>query len=149
EKRVILAFALSIVVMYVFGLLYRSTGPPSPPVSDAQTQASTPSATTSAISNIPPAEQVAAPTAVGEDAVAEKPEEFVFETPLYIATISNVGGVLKSYKLKSFSDGEGQPLELINEKTGQQIGWPMTLVTGDKAIDEELKKAQFIGKVDG
>src|SRR5262249_31709576 len=81
--------------------------------------------------------------------VAEKSEEFVFDTPLYIATISNVGGVLKSYKLKAYSDGEGHPLELINEMAGQQIGWPMTLVTGDKAIDDELQKAQFVGVVDG
>jgi YidC/Oxa1 family membrane protein insertase len=81
--------------------------------------------------------------------VAEKPEEFVFSTPLYTATISNIGGVLKSYKLMAYTDGEGRPLELINETAGVKIGWPLALTTGDKSIDEELQKAQFVGRKEG
>src|SRR5262249_36719218 len=81
----------------------------------------------------PPAENIA----------AQKREEVVFETPLYIATFWNVGGVLKSFRLKGYSDGEGQPVQLINQQAGEKVGWPLTLVTGDKAIDDQLRDAPF------
>jgi len=71
------------------------------------------------------------------------------DNPLYIATISNTGGVLKSYKLKSYSDGQGNPLELIDQSSGSKVGWPLTIVTGDKAIDDELRVAKMVGHQDG
>ena len=71
------------------------------------------------------------------------------ETPLYIATFSNVGGVLRSIKLKMYTDGEGHPLELIDEKSGTRVGWPLTITTGDQKVDEEVNRAQFVGRKDG
>jgi YidC/Oxa1 family membrane protein insertase len=83
-----------------------------------------------------------------QESRAEKAEDFVIETPLYTATISNVGGVLKSYRLKGYTDGEGQPLELIEQMSAAKVGWPLTLTTGDKALDDELNVAQFVGHRD-
>ena len=71
------------------------------------------------------------------------------ETPLYIATFSNVGGVLRSCKLKNYTDGEGHPLELIDEKSGTRVGWPLMMTTGDPKLDDEVNRAQFVGRKDG
>jgi len=70
------------------------------------------------------------------------------DTPLYTATISNLGGVLKSYKLKEYKDGESHPLELINETAGTKVGWPLAVLTGDKTIDDQLGKALYAGHAD-
>ena len=40
-------------------------------------------------------------------------------------------------------------MELINQAAASKVGWPLALVTGDKAIDDELAKAMFVGRRDG
>src|SRR5437016_3831009 len=112
EKRVIIAFILSFAVLYVFTRYFSPTPSPELPGSVQTQQPSAPAPVSP--SAAAPAEQRENPseTAV-ENVQAEKSEDFTFETPLYTATFSNVGGVLKSYRLKEYSDGEGHPLELI------------------------------------
>src|SRR5262245_47328090 len=145
EKRVILAFVLSFVVLYAFRALY-SPPPPAEPPASVQLPVPTPPEG----NNTVPAE-VAVKGKQASQSAAERPEEIKaesreelqFETPLYIATVSNVGGVLKSFKLKQYLDGEGHPVELINQESGEKVGWPLDLISGDKAIDEQLRIAQF------
>ena len=120
EKRVILAFVLSFVVLFAFRTLY--SPPPSitePVVPPSDTQTVPPPSKTPPVA-IPPAEKNEALPA--EDVRADKAEDFVIDTPLYAATISNIGGVLTSYKLKDYRDGEGKPLELIDQKAGAKVG---------------------------
>jgi YidC/Oxa1 family membrane protein insertase len=139
EKRVILAFVLSFAVLYAFRALYTpppaavpepSTSSPAPPASN------TPAEAAFRTSEVPSAVPIG-------DVRGEKPEELVFETPLYSATFSNVGAVLKSFKLKQYTGEEGHPLELINQEAGSKVGWPLAVETGDKAVDDEIRNAQF------
>src|SRR5437762_3890940 len=150
EKRVILAFVLSIAVMYAFTALYAPRKAPEP--NPIEQSSATPPAppTTPTAATVPPVNppQSTSEAAAEEDARADKAEEIVLETPLYSATISNVGGVIKSYKLKSYSDGEGHPLELIDATSAAKVGWPLSIVTGDKAIDDELNAAPMVGHQD-
>jgi len=146
EKRVILAFVLSFAILYAFRSLYSP-----PPPAESETSVQTPPAEPS--NNGPrgpnaPAQTEAQLATVG-DLRAEKPEDFEIDTPLYTATFSNIGGVLKSYKLKAYSDAEGHPLELIDQTAGAKVGWPLALTTGDKSLDEELSSAQFVGRKNG
>jgi YidC/Oxa1 family membrane protein insertase len=153
EKRVILAFVLSIAVMYVFTSLYTPRKAPEP-ATGVQTTGSapatqTPTASTPITSNTVAENTQSASSTPEQESRADKPEDFVLDTPLYTAIISNVGGVLKSYRLKAYSDAEGHPLELIDQPAASKVGWPLTVTTGDKAVDEELSGAQFIGHQDG
>jgi YidC/Oxa1 family membrane protein insertase len=152
EKRVILAFALSIAVMYAFNALYRTTSrvaaPEQPTATPVPAAGNPPSATPEPIKVEKPNERREVPQALGDNVRAERAEDFAIDTPFYTARISNVGGVLKSYKLKQYSDAQGHPLELINETAGEKVGWPMVASTGDKALDDELQKAQFQGRLE-
>jgi putative membrane protein insertion efficiency factor len=67
-------------------------------------------------SETPRAEESVKP--VSETIRAQAAEEPVFDTPLYTATFSNVGAVLKSFKLKKYLDGARMPLE-----TDQSRNW--------------------------
>src|SRR2546430_3569741 len=122
KNRFILAFVLSFAVRSAFRGLY---SPPPPPESETtvQTTPVAPSNPSSLPSN-PPAEKTEAVSAAVGEVRAEKPEDFEIDTPLYTATFSNIGAVLKSYKLKAYSDGEGHPLELIDQAAGVKVGWP-------------------------
>src|SRR5882672_1577464 len=144
EKRVILAFVLSIAVMYAFTAIYSPRHAPEP-VSGVQTATPPPPANQTPAVPSTPVEKTETPAPVPvEEAQADKAEDVVVDTPLYTATISNVGGVLKSYRLKAYPDGEGHPLELIDQASAAKVGWPLTLTTGDKALDDELSGAQLV-----
>src|SRR5581483_3623205 len=132
EKRVVLAFVLSIAVMYAFTALYTPRKAPEPnPIEQSSAATPSPATTSTPAANTPaPTQSASDAPATEQDARADKAEDFVLQTPLYTATISNVGGVLKSYKLKSYSDGVGQPLELIDQNSAAKTGWPLTLSTG-------------------
>src|SRR6185295_3188553 len=90
------------------------------------------------VETAPPTEE---PLAAATDIAATGSEEAVIDTPLYAATISNVGGVLKSYKLKTYTDATGNPIELINQPTAEKLGWPLGLESGDESVNSLLKKA--------
>ncbi len=146
EKRVLIAFILSFGVLYAFRFLY------SPPATPAES--TTPRPVSAPVQlplppNPAPQESGILPAA-GTDStiIAEKSEDFVLETPLYVATLSNRGGVLKGFRLKHYTDGEGKPLELIDSLAGQKVGWPLALITGDKKADEELAMALFVARQD-
>jgi len=148
EKRVILAFVLSFAVIYAFTTLY-SPRPATQPATSVETPSPPPVKEAAPTPNVPAQK---AETPLSDNAVeahADRAEDFVMETPLYIATVSNVGAVLRSYKLKMYSDGEGHPTELIDQISGARVGWPLTLTTGDKTLDDELIGAQFVGHKEG
>jgi YidC/Oxa1 family membrane protein insertase len=144
EKRVILAFVLSFVVLYAFRALYAPPQPEEPPAI-AQAPAP-PSPEANKLPAEVPSKQKETPQLTLErpqEIRGEKQDELQFETTLYIARVSNLGGVLKSFKLKQYLDGEGHPVELINQEDGEKAGWPLALISGDKAIDEQLRGAVF------
>jgi YidC/Oxa1 family membrane protein insertase len=148
EKRVILAFVLSFAVVYAFTALY-SPRKPTPPAASEPPSAPPP---VTAPFPAPPIPAEKAQPAISEgpgDVRADKAEDFVLETPLYTAVVSNTGGVLRSFKLKMYTDGEGRPLELIDQAAGAKVGWPWALTTDDKTLDEKLNGAQFVGHKDG
>ena len=147
EKRVIIAFVLSFVVLYAFRALY------SPPPAPQEEQQSAQSQPAPAAPNPQPEEPVPATKqeklAPAEEVHAEKGEDVTIDTPLYTVTISNLGGVLKSYRLKAYKDGEGHPVELINQFGGNHVGWPLALMTADPSLADRVNKAFFTVTRDG
>jgi YidC/Oxa1 family membrane protein insertase len=147
EKRVIIAFVLSFAVLYAFRAYFQppSTGERQ----QTTTETATPPPAVPAALAPAVAEKSSEPAAPAENVHAEKTEELTVDSPLYTAVISNVGAVLRSFSLKDFKDGEGHPLELINQTAGGKVGWPLAIQTGDKAIDDELSKGLFVGRREG
>lgn len=146
EKRVILAFVLSFVVLYAFRALYT---PPTVTDDTASRREVTPAPAVTPPQAVPQPPRIInqrSTPSVAEDIKAEKAEEFAFDTPLYTARFSNLGAVLKSFKLKQYSDETGHPLELIDQEAGNQVGWPLALISGDKEVDELLRNGLFSSK---
>ena len=125
EKNMILAIALSMAVLVGYSFLF----PPAQPVKPA------PAAKGQAA---PSAPGVGAPAATPATASAQTPfaaavapvglvpeKEIKVETDLYSAVVSTKGGVIKSWKLKKYSDAEGMPLELVMPGSGVK---PLLLV---------------------
>lgn len=160
EIRVVLAFAISLLILLVLQpLLVRK----SPPTGTESKPAAQPAAQT-AQTPPPPAEIKAADNkpsdskaATGEPAAAvaaavkqgEREELVTVEGDLYRVVFSTRGAVVKSWQLKKFKDAKNGPLELLNENASRQFGQPLLVWSGDQALRDKVNGALFVPSATG
>ena len=138
EVRLLIAFLLMGLVMYVWSNYFQ---PPVPPVGNkavtGQTASqgatgapSTPSGQPAAAVTAPPpaaaaeAEVAVAPLAVG--ATPQKPEPaFIIDTDLYRIVFSNQGATVRSWQLKKAKGNDHETLNLVNTLAG--MDYPYSL----------------------
>ena len=65
----------------------------------------------------------------------------MLETPFYHVVFSNRGATVKSWTLKKFKDSAGKPLELVNQKGAEKVGYPFQFTFRDKQPTSDLNKA--------
>ena len=140
ERRLLLAVALSLLVLTGYQLLFP---PPPPPASPAPLPASTaaPAAAAPAAPSRPsPVAPSPLPTAL--PSVADDREKRVeLDLPGHSLAFTNRGARLLSWRLLDFKDGRGRPEEMV--QTIPDGPRPLDLETGDAEVDERLKQALF------
>lgn len=144
ERRLLLVFALTFLVIILFQPLLKKYLPQSAapaPETPAAVQPSTP-ATASAATP-----QVSVP-ATGVTTQASTESETVVENDLYRVIFTNRGGQVKSWILKTYFDEHGQPLELVS-KAAEQFGYPMSLWTYDESQRNKLNSALYVASESG
>jgi YidC/Oxa1 family membrane protein insertase len=152
EKRLLLVFALTFVVIILFQPLLKKYLP-QPPANAPQTQqASTPSnGPGTAPSGVPASSVAAAPVGPIPQGTkqASSESETVIENDLYKIRFTNKGGQVKSWILKKYTDDKGGPLELINTAAAEQHGYPLSLWTYDETLRNKLNTALFVSAQQG
>ncbi|MBM3770261.1 MAG: membrane protein insertase YidC [Acidimicrobiia bacterium] len=148
ERRVLVAVILSFLVLYGYQALFITpTQPPSGDGATAGGQASaTPDKTPAAAI---PASPSSAPSPVGPAAgspvTSESSERDVrIETDRFIATFTNRGARLKSWRLKRYLDDAQQPLELVAHDISADVVLPFTLQLEDVAVTRTLDSALYV-----
>ena len=143
ERRLLLVFALTFLVIILFQPLLKkylpqsAAPPPETPVA-AQPVTQTVAAT---------APQAAVP-ATGASQQASAEVETVVENNLYRATFTNRGGLVKSWILKTYFDEHGKPLELVS-KAAESYGYPMALWTYDEVQRNKINSALYVASDSG
>ena len=100
EKRVIVAFVLSILVLLAWSLLF-APKPPETPQKEEVTRVEKEKAVPQSVE--PPIAKAPSPPKEGEKGpLTVKEKEIVVETPLYKAVFTNAGPTIKSFKLKKY-----------------------------------------------
>jgi YidC/Oxa1 family membrane protein insertase len=118
ELRLLLAFILMGVVLFVTPYFYKSVAPPkkTAPVAansgPAPAAPGTPAAST-APAVVPVVSESESTTAVPPVA-ARNEETHTVDTEFFRVTFSNRGGVVKSWLLKKYKEHSGAPLQLVN-----------------------------------
>jgi YidC/Oxa1 family membrane protein insertase len=148
ERRLLLVFALTFLVIVLFQPLLKKYYP-QPPATQTQpsTQAQAPA--------LPAANtaEVERPKSAGSAAVATRQasteSETVVENDLYRVTFTNRGGQVKSWILKKFKDDKGAPLELVNKTAAERYGYPLSLWTYDENLRNQLNSALYIASSSG
>jgi YidC/Oxa1 family membrane protein insertase len=143
EKRLLLVFALTFLIILISQPLLKKFGPKTPDTPPAvQNQQVTP-AQSAAVSAPAPVIPVQGAT----QATAEA--EVVVENNLYKIRFSNRGAQVKSWVLKKFKDDKGQPLELMNETAAAKYGYPLSLWAYDEALRNKLNSVLYVRTPDG
>ena len=119
ELRLLLAFILMGVVLFVTPYFYKTVAPPvkktAPAATKSEPAPAAPGVVTAPAETAPAADsETAASETAAPPVVAGKEETRVIETDKFRITFSNRGAVVKSWLLKEHKEHSGAPLQLVN-----------------------------------
>jgi YidC/Oxa1 family membrane protein insertase len=156
DTRILIAFALSFVMLLVYRVLFfKETPKPAPSPATQSAPAPTKPGQTA-----PAAGQAAEPAKAAKPAKPPAPvaipaeegtgaQDIVVESDLYRVTLSTEGAVVKSWVLKKYKDAKGKPLNVINSDACANLGYPMSVDlpnAQEAGLADQLNKAFYVVK---
>jgi YidC/Oxa1 family membrane protein insertase len=158
ERRLILVFALSVIVLLISLPLLQRQQPKAPPaatIANAGGAASAPNGSSATQGVAPTAQPNGAantaasaapppgPPAAVAPVAASSEQPVIVETPGAEVTFSNRGAVVTSWILRRYTDDFNRPLQLVATKLADKVGAPMSFWTSDEALRKTLNSALF------
>src|SRR5271165_716768 len=150
ERRLLLVFALTFLVIMLFQPLLKKYMPqppanqqsaqPVPAPNQTQGAVAQPAGSTPQVSGSRASTKNA--SLVGKQASTES--ETVIENDLYRIVFTNRGGRVKSWVLKKYTDDKGGQLELVNATAAEKYGYPLTLWSYDETLRNKLNSALYV-----
>ena len=157
ERKLLVVFALTFLVIMLFQPLMKKFGP-QPPATKPESENA---------AGLRPAGQpgAAVPTQVSRPASAEHgtavmktaPEtgkaptlqatsesETVIENDVYRIVFTNRGARVRSWVLKKYTDDKGGQLELVNNAASEKSGYPLTLWIYDEGLRNQVNSALYV-----
>ncbi len=138
ETRLLLAFVLVGIVLVGWNYIYK---PPPPPVT-APAQTTQPATEAPKVAQVPPLPPPK-PIEVPGQVQASQAEEFTIDTDFYRVRFSNEGAVVRSWILKKYKDGKGQPLDLVNTRALSKVPAPFAVAFRNQAPPNDPNKGLF------
>jgi YidC/Oxa1 family membrane protein insertase len=143
EKRILLSFALSFLVLLVF---YQFLSPPPaqdlPPADPSVAEEPIPDSPALAVETVAAAPALGTEGAAAEGSPravqAESAETVGLTSRVYSVRVTNVGATLDSLRLLEYAGEGGETLELLDPEADASVGWPLALLTGDPELDAWL-----------
>jgi YidC/Oxa1 family membrane protein insertase len=147
EQRLLLAFVLMGLVLFLTPYFYKA--PPPPPKTATKTATKTAPLSESAKTAAPvaPATTQTAPAEPAPGQVeAATEQQFTVDTDIYRVTLSNRGGTVRSWILKKYTDRAGKPLELVNPASYSKVAAPFSIVLRDEKAADALNYGLYVAK---
>ena len=154
ERRLLIVFALTFLVIMLFQPLLKKYGPQPPakqesaaePRSAGQQGAAVPTLVPGSDASLRSAGRTNAsvPTQTSAPQAATSESETVIENDVYRIVFTNRGGRVKSWVLKKYTDDKGGPLELVNSAAAEKYGYPLTLWTYDESLRNKLNSVLYV-----
>ncbi len=160
ERRLLLVFALTFVVILIFQPLLKKYGPQPPAPSKvesttesrpmAQTGGLTPTASvviaSSAPQGAPHRSSAGNEPAPPATLVATGEAETTIENDVYRIVFTNRGGRVRSWVLKKYTDDKGGMLELVNAAASEKYGLPLSLWTYDEGLRDKVNSVLYVAQ---
>jgi YidC/Oxa1 family membrane protein insertase len=137
EIRLLLAFLLMGLVLFLTPYFYKPQPPPKP---------AAPAAAQKAVAEpkVEPPKPAPVPSPAPPAALAaDKEEQWEMDNGVYRITFSNRGAVVRSWILTRYRDSQGNPLQLVNLKAVERSGYPLSLVFKDTTPPVDPNTALF------
>jgi len=149
ERRLLVVFALTFLVIMLFQPLLKKYGPqpPAKQESAGQPGAAVPTQNPTQPTQVSTANGGIAPASAPLQATTES--ETVIENNLYRIVFTNRGGRVKSWVLKRYTDDKGGPLELVNTAAAEKYGYPLMLWTYDETLRNKLNSVLYVANSTG
>ena len=166
NRRLLVVFALTFLVILLFQPLLKKYGPQPPAKTESsQTAQNSSSSQSSTQTSSPVPESTAGPgpagtgpersrrnasvpTQTAAPQVAASETETVIENDLYRIVFTNRGARVKSWVLKKYTDDKNGPLELVNSLAADKYGYPLTLWSYDETLRNKLNSALYVATPD-
>ncbi len=139
ERRLLIAFALSLLVI----LFSRRLWEPQKPVVPNSKSTAVPDQSHNTLPTTVPAVLLENAPIEGKAETGEK--TFEVETDLYKLTLSNKGAVIRSWILKRYKDSNGKPLDLLDTRKEERFGAPFGLrIDREEDATKQLTGAFYV-----
>jgi YidC/Oxa1 family membrane protein insertase len=139
ELRLLIAFILMGVVLFVTPYFFKPAAPPPAPV-EKKTEMAPPTAAQTPPA--PAAKPAEAPTAPTKAVAAESVQSHIVDTEVFRVTFSNQGAAVRSWKLKKYRDAQGKELELVNT-AAEKVDDPFSLLFRSQKPSVDLNQALY------
>lgn len=150
ERRLLLVFALTFLVIVLFQPILKKYFPQATPAPAPQTQSQAPAVPQAVAKHQAQAAPPAVPTLnAGATKQAASESETVVENDLYRITFTNRGAQVKSWILKKYDDDKGKPLDLVNNLAAEKYGYPLSLWTYDETQRNKLNSTLYLSSASG
>jgi YidC/Oxa1 family membrane protein insertase len=153
ERRLLIVFALTFLVIMLFQPLLKKYGPQPPAKSEsaAEPRAAVPASVPESDALLRSAGRTNAsvPTQTSAPQVATTESETVIENNVYRIVFTNRGGRVKSWVLKKYTDDKGGPLELVNTAATEKYGYPLMLWTYNEELRNKLNSVLYVANSSG
>ena len=157
ERRLLVVFALTFLVILLFQPLLKKYGPQPPAKQESAAEPRSGGQPGAAVSTLVPESGASlrsagrtnptVPTQTSAPVQAASESETVIENDVYRIVFTNRGGRVKSWVLKKYTDDKGGPLELVNTAAAEKYGYPLTLWTYDETLRNKLNSVLFVGSL--
>jgi YidC/Oxa1 family membrane protein insertase len=146
ERRLLIVFALTFLVIMLFQPLLKKYGPQPPAKQETaqpapQNQTQTPTQPSAPVPAPPPTSAATKSSSTPVQATAES--DTVIENDVYRIVFTNRGARVKSWVLKKYTDDKGGQLELVNTVAAEKYGYPLTLWTYDESLRDKINSALY------
>jgi len=157
ERRLLLVFALTFLVIMLFQPILKKYMPqppaPTPTAQNSQAandgQGTSNAGSGSAVVAGPANGAVVSATNSPAAKQAASESETVIENGLYRIVFTNRGGRVKSWTLKKWDDDKGQPLDLVNAVAAEKYGYPLSFWTYDEGLRNKLNSGLYVATSTG
>ncbi len=153
ERRLLIVFALTFLVIMLFQPLLKKYGPQPPAKPETSQAVQQPAQLPSpapAQSSVQPPAKAGAKSLTASAPVhvplmqATSESETVIENDVYRIVFTNRGARVKSWVLKKYTDDKGGPLELVNNTAAEKFGYPLTLWSYDESLRNKLNSTLYV-----
>ena len=148
ERKLLVVFALTFLVILAFQPLLKKYGP-QPPAKTERAPEQRPAGQSAPYPSAQgseggPASSTAPPNATAPVQTASSETETVIENDLYRIVFTNRGGQVRSWVLKKYTDDKGAQLEMVNAQAANKYGYPLGLWSYDAGLRDKLNSALYV-----